>query len=154
MSVLFLFSLAACNDDVVNMNLNDGGENDGNELSGDDVRQNNSNKYDYIERKSGVEAEFTYDGVIVALTHSETMKLKEYTSQDFNEVDCVELYELTSYSFKAVKDGVRPAGDNWCRIFYVVLAEHSMENVLHAIEVLSNKDGILCAEPNYIEHLQ
>jgi hypothetical protein len=152
MSIVFLFSLAACNDDVIDINLNDGGENDGNELSGGDVRQNSSNDYGYVEKKGKAEAEFTYDVVVVTLTHRESMKLKEYTPQDFSEIDCVNVYEVTIYSLEAVKEGVYPAVDSWCRIFSIVLAEPSRESVLHAVEILSIKEGVRFAEPNYIYH--
>ena len=130
-----------------------------------DVESEIKDKADKLDQKvqyeGVIEDNFSDDTVIIVLNESETHKFKIYTPNDFPEIDCVSVNDLTQFSVGYVKEeiGNRKAGikkektnkvntDNFRRILSLELAEKSKENVIEAIKKLEKRSDILSAEPN------
>ena len=105
------------------------------------------------------DAEMETDSVIVTLTLEETQKLKSYTTQDFNDVDCVAVDDLTQSTFeyaKAKRDNATTEEkplinlDNYKRILKLTLNENSKDNVIDAVTTLNRRTDVYIATPNYI----
>ena len=113
---------------------------------------NTENQYDISDN-------FSDDKVIVVLNKDESFLFKNYKPDDFSEVGCVSVKDLTGFTVNYVKEKMLYPdntnkmlvdSDNFRRILSLELKEKSKENVLSAIKVLSNRKEISSAEPNII----
>lgn len=107
---------------------------------------------------------FADDKVIIVLSMKETHKFLTYTPQDFREIGCVAVYDLTSHTVDYVKEQIenKKAGiennenamlvnvGNFRRILSLELKDKSKINVIIAIKKLERRPEILSAEPNHI----
>lgn len=113
-----------------------------------------------------IEDNFTGDKVIIALNQKETHKFKTYTSEDFPEIDCISVKDLTGNIVDYVKEEIgkkndglksektkRVNVDSFRRILSLELGEKSKDNVIKAIKKLEKREEIIFAEPNYIATL-
>ena len=111
--------------------------------------------------------DFTDDEVLVVLTHEASLQFIDYTLDDFPEIECVEISDLSTGKgavVKAVLSGEQLRMDSigarfmnqdididgFRRILYIRLANPSKGNVLRAVAALEQRDDIYSAEPNYI----
>ena len=118
-------------------------------------------------QKDKFEEGFETDKVLVVLSNEESKKLKEYTKDDFEEIDVeyiqdlsidlVNLYrefEVGNYSMIEDNNDIRLRLD--IDSFHQVLAIHlrnkSKESVLETISILKEREEILCAEPDYLQN--
>ena len=110
------------------------------------------------------EDDFEDDDVIFGLTEKATAEtiFHDYTVEDFPEVNAVSIGEITIYTSEEIRQCLLkdPTGatipdnlKNYTRSFVLNLAEKGKRNVLRAIVILSERDDIEYAQPNYIYHL-
>ena len=118
-----------------------------------------------------IEDEFMDDAVIVVLNHNVSLEFIEYNKNDFPEIDCADVEDLTQYTTNIVnlQQEAEKTGDwsklqeridnhmlvnidSFHRILCLRLANPGKENVLSAIVELQKREDILSAEPDYIEH--
>ena len=127
-----------------------------------------------ISMESGsttLEYNFADDVVLVVLTNEASLEnlYYDYTPEDFAEIGCVEVIDLSSATtdhFRAqlkgelkVPENPRP-GQAWFyqekdvttynRILYLKLKDAGSLNVLNAIKILKNRTDIESAQPDYI----
>ncbi len=89
-----------------------------------------------------LEDKFTDNEVLITVFPS--YNKKDYSTDDFAEINCTEIEELMS----ADETISIPS-----RIFCLTLAEHSKSNVLEAIKKLELREDIYCADVNTIHEL-
>ena len=116
--------------------------------------------------EASLEDDFTDDAVMIVLTNEASLEFVDYTLEDFREIGCVEIQDLSSAKgnkIKAQLNGEPPAGTGMMygpfdvtkfrRILYLKLGAPGKANVLAAIRILQCRDDIYAAEPNYILQL-
>ena len=120
--------------------------------------QSNQNNNQSIEEKvyySGtIDDDFLDDSIIIVLSKEETDRLKDYTIDDFPEIDCKSVSDLMPYTVEAYKEKRKNNKDylidfdKFNRILSLELNEKSKENVLRGIKELEKRPEILVAEPD------
>ena len=85
-----------------------------------------------------------FDGSSVLVIMMPSCNFKEYTPEDFSEIGCTEVKEL---SIK-LKEG------EICRFLSLHIEGDSKQNVLDAIEKLQRRIDIFSAEPNYLGSIE
>jgi subtilisin family serine protease len=110
---------------------------------------------------------FSEDTVLVALTNQVSLRFNEYTAEDFKEVGCASVKDLSVLSGTKIKQAVnnisRSATDKvelepysgvafseYNQVLSLKISNPGKENVLKAIEILNKRDDVLYAEPNYM----
>ena len=115
-----------------------------------------------------MEEAFADDRVAIVLNKSVSMNFKEYTPEDFPEIQCTRVMDATRLTMEVVKQQLEAqrTGDwsalrerievgmlvdieKFRRILYLELPKKSKENVLVAIKMLERKEDILYAGPDY-----
>ena len=91
--------------------------------------------------------EFSDNEIIVVLSHSISISGKHYSVNDFAEIDCSCVDDLTYGLFESGKSNE----EKFNRILMLTIKNVGKENVLEAIKILEKRKDILSAEPNYIE---
>lgn len=108
---------------------------------------------------NNIEKRFENDSVLITLTEEATRQFLTYTPESFPEVNCIHVEDLTQYTAEYVKDKIQGNYteksmlidvEQFRRIMRLELKKKTKENVLHAIEVLQQREDILYAAPNYI----
>ena len=109
--------------------------------------------------KATIDDDFTDDRVIIVLNLETTRQFREYTTEDFPEIDCAQVYDLSAPIVDWVETqlAIEPVPSEpmlvditeFRRILSLELREKSKENVLRAIKLLEKRDDVLSAEPNY-----
>ncbi|GEM_PF-5860093 len=101
--------------------------------------------------------EICLDHVLVTLTSEATRQLIEYTPDDFSEIDCASVKDLTStwterYRKMLTVTDVIPdeISLDYTRVLCLELTEPGYDNVMKAIEILQSRDDIALAEPDLI----
>lgn len=112
-----------------------------------------------IYTRATLKDDFTDDKVIIVLNREITRRFKEYSAEDFSEIDCVAVYDLTSATVQWTEREIAKRNsasekmlvdiDSFRRILSLELREKSKENVLSAIRLLEARSDIISAEPNY-----
>lgn len=102
--------------------------------------------------------DFSDDKVIIVLDKEETLLFKNYTPEDFKEVDCVAVNDLTCYTVDYVRERIFGGNskieeclvdvNNFRRILSLELKEKSKTNVLSTVDILMRKEGVFSAQPN------
>lgn len=96
----------------------------------------NDNSYETKTYYTGsINDDFCDDKIIVVLTKEETRKNLEYTIEDFNEIDCANVTDLTANIFESIlnnRDCLVDV-DNFNRILCLELKNKTKENVLESI---------------------
>ena len=101
--------------------------------------------------------EFLSDELIVVLNNVTSMKLKDYTKEDFSEVNCIEVQDLTSSYVSKIKDGNTSRSktnlgintSTFNRILKLKIDNSNKAKVLSAVKILEQREDILAAEPVY-----
>jgi len=103
--------------------------------------------------------DFYEDSVIVVLTEKATRKFYNYTADDFLEIKCISVEDLTKDTVDYVINRVKGISDSrtmlvdinqFRRILKLELKEKTEENVFKSIELLKKREDIYLAQPNYI----
>lgn len=94
-----------------------------------------------------LEDEFADDTIIVVLTNEASNSGYSYTVDDFKDIDCCRVKDLTA----GIQESVSYNKDTYNKILQLTLSSHGKENVLRSIKTLEKRDDIKSAEPNYIE---
>ena len=118
-------------------------------------------------RDYSLDEDFSPDKVLVVLKNSKSRELNDYSKEDFPNIDCEEVLDLTSgtkelfkkiekndYSFITDEYDIRKRLDinNYHQILLIKLNEKTKENVLHSIDILRNYDSIFAVEPSFYVH--
>ena len=132
---------------------------------------------DYIEEKvycnATVNEKFSDQSIIVTLSNAESLLFKDYVVNDFSDINCVEIEDLTEFSTEIVREQLiaEQTGDwsklknriennmlididNFHRVLCLTLDINSKQNVLDKIKILEERSEIIIAEPDYIETLE
>jgi len=109
--------------------------------------------------KATIDDDFTDDRVIIVLNRETTRQFREYTTEDFPEIDCVQVYDLSApiVDWVEAQLAIEPVPSEpmlvditeFRRILSLELREKSKENVLRVIKLLEERNDVLSAEPNY-----
>ncbi len=101
-----------------------------------------------VETKS----EFSDRRVIVVLDRESSLDFKTYCVDDFPEVDCVDITNLTPETEKKAEESVKKGNTDvsYNKILCLELKYPGKDNVIDAIAKLKEKEHILCAEPDYV----
>lgn len=113
-----------------------------------------------VEEKSyyngTIDDDFSDDKIIIVLSKEETNKYKDYTTEDFPEINCKSVKDLTSSSNEILKnkdsknnEKILINREKFNRILCLELNEKSKEEVLFGIKKLERREEILSAEPNF-----
>jgi subtilisin family serine protease len=105
-----------------------------------------------------VEEDFADDTVLITLNKEATRQFLTYTPEDFPEIDCCSVEDLTGCTVDWVEKQVNGEKteetmlidiENYRRILSLELSENSKENVVNAIKLLETREDIYSAKPNY-----
>lgn len=123
------------------------------------------------------EADFNEDTVLVIMTKAASLQFRTYTPEDFPELSCVSVNDLSTSAGSKTRDQLLKAGidpstmeineetvidspefdeENKERVnsyrqgLCIKLAEPGKDKVLAAIEILKQRDDVLTAEPDYV----
>ena len=105
-----------------------------------------------------IEDEFKDNEIFITLKNEESLEFNEYTINDFSEISCVSIEDLTDgYKDKIEKqlNGTYTGNmivnlETFNRILKLTLSVNSKQYVLDSIKTLEELDYIKSAEPNYI----
>ena len=98
----------------------------------------------YTNETVNVDSNISTNDVLVVLSTEESLKWKDYTVDDFKEVECTAVEDLTS-SYKHQKILKK----DFKRILKLSFGEKEVEEVYNIIDKLSAIQGIEYAGPNY-----
>jgi len=90
---------------------------------------------------SRVPLEARFDGHTILLLTMPSCNFKEYTPEDFSEINCISVDDISG----------RITEGEICRFLALEIPGDSKQNVLDAIKVLEKRRDIYIAEPNFIE---
>ena len=98
------------------------------------------------------ESEFSDRRVIVVLDRESSLDFKTYCVDDFPEVDCVGITNLTPETEKIAEESVKKGNTDvsYNKILCLELKYPGKDNVIDAIAKLNEKEYVLCAEPDYV----
>lgn len=122
-----------------------------------------SPKENKIICNASIDEEFVSDELIVVFNNETSLKLKNYTTDDFKEISAVSVKNLTNYTTEAIKqqregksalslsseDSNYISEDNYHQFFLIKLDKKSKENVLRSIKLLEQRDDVISVSPNY-----
>lgn len=112
---------------------------------------------------------FAEDLVLVVLTDEETKTFRNYTNEDFPEIEISSVKELTKSSKEKLSKQLYDDNakinysnnyemeieeESYRSILCLTLANKGKENVLKAIEILKQRDDIISAEPDCVLHIE
>lgn len=107
-----------------------------------------------------IDDNFSDNKIIIVLSKEETNKYKDYTVEDFPEINCKSVIDLTASSSEIFKnkdsknnEKILINREKFNRILCLELNEKSKEEVLLGIKKLEKRKEILSAEPNLIFQL-
>ena len=82
------------------------------------------------------------DSVIITLSEKASREAKEYSANDFKEVGCTEVEDLTA--------NINVGVENFKRMLKLSLNEFDTDHVINIIKTLNKNEDVLAATPNYI----
>ena len=115
-------------------------------------------------------AEFAHDRILVVLTHEASLNFKSYTAADFSEIACTNVTNLTADIGDMVQQKINQTQtaaqtatfeetasnfmkdldvDAYQQILSVELSNPGLASVFSAINLLSKRDDVYAAEPDY-----
>ena len=120
-----------------------------------------------------IDDEFNDNGICVVMKHKVSLEFNTYTPNDFKEIDCVYVDDITEGVAKVVKMQIEAEKtgdwsalqdridknmlidiDNYHQILALYIRDPGKENVINAIRTLERtRNDILSAEPDWIYHL-
>ena len=86
---------------------------------------------------------FADDRFMVVFNKETSRKALDYTPEDFPEIDCVRVEDLTEWSKKNDRE-------TYSQIVMIYIAEPGKQNVLDAIELIKLRDDVISAGPDYV----
>lgn len=154
---IMLLSVVSCDASAIDKQVGRGFSS-GQDGFGVEINKTDVNIPDDTEAQ-GHGSDFEDDSVIVIITNEKSLEFHEYTVDDFPEINCISVEDLSPYAGRSTEekrsylglDGSKGRIDasKYKQILYIKLAEHSKENVLGVIEILEKRDDVYSAEPNY-----
>ena len=101
-----------------------------------------------IYSNATINDKFSSDSLLVLLNEEASNSNKKYTVDDFENVKCSNVIDLTEGKFEKIKSLDNEVED-FKRILCLELKESSKEYVLEAIDELMKRDDVLYAGPDY-----
>ena len=119
------------------------------------------------EEKWG-KGDFAYNGIMVYIAHEESMQFIEYTPEDFAEIGCTNIKDLSSAKAERIQRVMRGeiSEDQWGawmdknitqkdidsfrRMLFLELEDQTREGVLRALTIMEQKENIDLVQPNWI----
>jgi len=108
------------------------------------------------ETSGEVTDDFICDQVLVVLSNEKSLGFKEYTVEDFPDVELVGVEDLMSLAPDSVNydssaiDNSKIAAENYHQILSLLLKDATEEGVLNAVSALEKISWVESASPNYI----
>lgn len=99
-----------------------------------------------------INSSFADNRILVHLNKDASFSSKEYTKNDFSEIGCVEVTDLTSAATECVIKNIENDLvniDKYRRILSVKLNKNSKENVLEMVDKLMERSDVYYASPDY-----
>ncbi|MBQ9120873.1 MAG: S8 family serine peptidase, partial [Clostridia bacterium] len=118
------------------------------------------------------ECSFADNRVLVALTREASLAFSSYSVEDFSDIGCIKVTDLSDSAATMTKDALHQASillttgestaffevqnknknvvSNYKQILCLELENPGRENVLAAVSLLQQRDDVYCAEPDYI----
>lgn len=105
-----------------------------------------------IETNPDYYISFEDDIVFIVLTHEASCVLKWYSIDDFSEINCDSIVELTQQFTEKMMNGEMDEAllSKFQRVLKIKLKVHSKEYVLEAISLLLERDDVEDAKPLYL----
>lgn len=136
------------------------------------IKANELDDEKLIITKIDIDEDFSDDVVVIVLKHNVSLEFIDYTAEDFSEIGCAKVEDLTEHTTKIVKDELEANRtgdfsklkeridknmlvniDSFHRILCLYLTYPGKENVIASIRKLEKRNDIISAEPDYIEHI-
>lgn len=116
-------------------------------------------------------SEFAHDRILVVLTHEASLNFKNYTTADFSEIACANVTNLTADIGNMVQQKISQTqtaamaatfeetasnfmknldADAYRQILCLELSNPGIASVFSAINLLSRRDDVYAAEPDYV----
>lgn len=102
----------------------------------------------YYYRNFG-DTNFTNDEVIVVLNEKESLNFRRYTKNDFKEINCKKVIDITE-NYRNLLKVNSSINSKFRRILMLKMNSNNKENVLYSIEKLIKRSDVVSAEPNFI----
>lgn len=120
-------------------------------------------------------AGFAHDRILVVLTHEASLNFKSYTANDFSEIACAKVTNLTAAIGNKVQQKLRQTEtaaqaaafeetassfmknldvDAYQQVLSVELSNPGLASVFSAINLLSRRDDVYAAEPDFYMYEQ
>ncbi|MBQ7275991.1 MAG: S8 family serine peptidase [Bacilli bacterium] len=104
-----------------------------------------------------IDDSFSNDSVLVILNKEASYRLKEYDENDFSDINCEKVINLTGTAKKTAvekRDNPLVNIDNYRCTLCIKLKEKSKEKVLNTIKELMKRDDVIYAGPDYIMNIK
>jgi len=112
-----------------------------------------------VERSQyNIEDNFSNDIVLVVITNAASLKCRTYGVDDFCDIGCISVEDLTQHTRSKVVQQMSQNSDNisgkidldnYHQMLSLKLTIPGKENVLQAIEKLHEREDVLFAQPNF-----
>lgn len=108
------------------------------------------------------DVEIATDSIIVTLTLDETRKFKSYSAEDFSDIGCISIEDLTQSTSEYVQSKINNKlvnrsmlveYTNYKRILKLEISETSEENIYNMVKKLNERSDIYIASPNYVYNI-
>lgn len=109
-----------------------------------------------------LEDDFADDRVLVMFNNETSMKLKDYTADDFSDIGAIAVEDLTKDIVEKIREQQSlvstPDTYDWIdtsdfnQTVCITLSTKSKQNVLDVVHELEKREDILAAEPDYFLH--
>ncbi len=136
------------------------------------VSATTKNNEELIVCNATLEEDFLDDSIIVVLKHDVSLMFKTYLCNDFDEINCINVDDLTENSINLLKKQIMAEQtgdwssltkhienhmlmniDSFHQILCLTIGNPGKENVIKSIRELEKRNDIYSAEPDYIEKL-
>ncbi len=136
------------------------------------VNATTNNNEEILTSNVTLEDDFLDDSIIVVLKNDISLISKTYLCNDFNEINCVNVEDLTENSIDILQKQIMAEQtgdwtlltkhkennmlidiDSFNRILCLTIGNPDKENVIKAIKELEKRNDVYSVEPNYIESL-
>ncbi len=101
-----------------------------------------------------IEVGFSCSRVLIVIDKETSLQFIDYTANDFPDVDCVKVTDLTVDLGKVIKERIEQGADpdsiSYNTILSLELKDTGKENIIEAISKLQQLDFVLSAEPDFV----
>ena len=97
------------------------------------------------------ESDFSDRRVLVVLDRESSLEFKTYSVDDFPEIECVDVINLTPGTELIAKESIKKGNTSvlYNKILCIEIKYPGKDNVMNAISILKTNNHVLSAEPDY-----